>query len=56
MSVIKCCKDCEKRQVGCHVKCEQYNSERDTIIKERGSLKKDTTVFAGRAYTTAKKF
>lgn len=56
MSVIKCCKDCEKRHVGCHAKCEQYNSERNTIIKERGSLKKDTTVFAGRAYATAKNF
>lgn len=34
MSVIKCCKNCEKRHVGCHAKCEQYNSERNTIIKE----------------------
>lgn len=56
MSVIKCCKDCENRCVGCHAECEQYNDEKKIIIEERRKLKKDVHVYTGRAYATAKNF
>ena len=56
MSIISCCKDCEKRRVGCHADCEQYNAEKKIIIEERRKLNEDTQVFAGRAYATAKNF
>lgn len=26
--MIKCCKDCEERYLGCHSKCEQYKAEK----------------------------
>lgn len=26
--MIRCCKDCEKRAVGCHADCPAYNGEK----------------------------
>lgn len=36
--MIKCCKDCQNRVVGCHSNCEQYNLEK----KELDILNKKT--------------
>lgn len=53
MSVIKCCKDCEKRYVGCHAKCGQYIAEKKALVEERNNGNK-RYAFTGRAYTESK--
>ena len=53
MSIISCCKDCEKRRVGCHAECEQYNAEKNIIIEEQNDLKK-YHAYSGRAYAENK--
>lgn len=35
IKMIKCCKDCKKRQLGCHSTCKDYireKSEHDNVI------------------------
>lgn len=33
--LITCCKDCEKRQIGCHSTCEEYIAQAKRLKKER---------------------
>lgn len=35
MKVIKCCKDCESRHLGCHAVCEDYLAEKAELDAER---------------------
>ena len=35
MKVIKCCKDCETRHLGCHAVCEDYLAEKAELDAER---------------------
>ena len=37
--IIQCCKDCTKRAIGCHGRCEKYNSEKDEHAKLRKKAK-----------------
>lgn len=30
---ITCCKDCEKRYVGCHSSCEEYNEQKKRHVE-----------------------
>lgn len=32
--MIKCCKGCQKREVGCHGKCETYAREKEAHIND----------------------
>lgn len=36
--IIKCCKDCKERQLGCHSTCEKYSKERWMKDKENDRL------------------
>lgn len=36
--IIKCCKDCKERQLGCHSTCEKYLKERGMKDKENDRL------------------
>lgn len=31
MSVITCCKDCPRRELGCHAKCKEYLAQKASI-------------------------
>lgn len=53
MAAITCCKNCDKRYVGCHAKCEKYKTEKNAVISERNELKK-LNPYASRAYNKAK--
>lgn len=33
--MIKCCIDCQKRQVGCHAECEEYLAEKKRHDEEK---------------------
>ena len=33
--MITCCKDCKKRYLGCHDRCEQYQKEKTDLKKEK---------------------
>lgn len=35
MKVIKCCKDCDTRHLGCHAVCEDYLAEKAELDAER---------------------
>ena len=37
--MIKCCKDCEERQVGCHGWCPRYLNEKDAYDKKKAKEK-----------------
>lgn len=37
--MIKCCKDCEERQVGCHANCPRYLNEKDAYDKKKAKEK-----------------
>jgi len=39
MKVIKCCKDCEYRHLGCHAVCEDYLAEKAELDAEREAIK-----------------
>lgn len=32
--MIKCCKGCQKREVGCHGKCEKYAREKEAHVAD----------------------
>lgn len=36
--IIKCCKDCKERKLGCHSTCENYLKERGMKDKENDRL------------------
>lgn len=35
MNVIHCCKDCTRREVGCHSSCEEYLQEKADYNKRK---------------------
>ena len=35
MNIIKCCKDCESRYVGCHGTCKRYIQEKADYDKRK---------------------
>ena len=37
---IKCCKDCNKRYIGCHSECNNYKKEREQLDKENKERRK----------------
>lgn len=39
--MIKCCKDCDKRYLGCHDRCVTYQKEKEEYHKERKALQRD---------------
>ena len=38
--IIKCCKDCNDREIGCHGKCERYIKEKEENDKYREAERK----------------
>ena len=46
--VIKCCKKCTKRAIGCHGKCKEYNAEKDEHAKlcKKAKLTREYDSFA----------
>ena len=38
---ITCCKDCDKREVGCHGTCKKYLLSKEEWIKERSRIKEE---------------
>lgn len=40
MSRVKCCKDCKKREIGCHKPCPEYAAEAILNILLEGERKK----------------
>ena len=34
------CKDCTKRHIGCHAKCEKYKQDQEKRRKEKEQIKK----------------
>ena len=45
--MITCCKDCQKRQVGCHSNCEDYVAQRAEMTDENEREKKRHCDFRG---------
>lgn len=41
MKKITCCKDCKKRELGCHDKCKEYLEEKNAYMKEKDLYKPD---------------
>lgn len=37
--MIRCCKDCQDRQVGCHSTCERYIAEKAQYDKDQQAYK-----------------
>ena len=35
-----CCKDCKKRQIGCHSTCELYKKQKEKYEKDRKEAEK----------------
>ena len=35
MKIISCCKDCQRRKVGCHSSCEEYIKEKAAAEENR---------------------
>lgn len=42
--MIKCCYKCEKRKLGCHSKCEQYNREKLESDALRHTIQQDNYI------------
>ena len=36
--MIRCCKDCQERHIGCHGKCEKYQAENQAHRAEKARL------------------
>ncbi len=36
--MIRCCKDCQERHIGCHGKCEKYQAENQAHLTEKARL------------------
>lgn len=44
MAIIRCCKDCDDRVIGCHATCERYLGEKKEIEELKEKIKKDQLV------------
>lgn len=46
--IIRCCKDCGKRYVGCHAECKSYQAERRelTAFNEKRFMQAETAAAA----------
>lgn len=42
--MIKCCYECERRKLGCHIKCEQYNREKLESDTLRNTIQQDNYI------------
>ena len=36
--MIRCCKDCQERHIGCHGNCEKYQAENQAHLTEKARL------------------
>lgn len=36
--MIRCCKDCDERHIGCHGECEKYRAESQTHRAEKARI------------------
>ena len=36
--MIRCCKDCQERHIGCHGNCEKYQAENQVHLTEKARL------------------
>lgn len=39
MKGITCCKNCDKRFVGCHAQCKEYNEQKKRTCSSKGIKK-----------------
>lgn len=40
--MIKCCKNCNDRELGCHSKCKKYEQEKRELEQEKEMMRKDS--------------
>ena len=50
MICMKVCMDCEKRFIGCHSTCKEYDAEKEKMeaVKERRRMEMQAIYFLGR--------
>lgn len=41
MGGVWCCKDCKKREIGCHSKCEKYLKQKEDSEELNKKIRKD---------------
>lgn len=39
-STIRCCKDCDKRHLGCHTQCETYKEQKKNFEETKAEWRK----------------
>lgn len=44
MGLVNSCKDCQKRHIGCHGKCETYKAAKEELEKKKAYLNADAEI------------